>query len=87
MKYKIIKSKNGQIIILLQNYLSHPVNGIHLIKNNHYIEHQDVFGTSKTVLRRENRVTIISNLAFYLLRIKGPQPQCVLFAECLQTVV
>lgn len=33
----------------------------------------------KTVLRRENRVTIISNLAFHLLRIKGlPTPQCAI---------
>lgn len=76
MKYKIIKSKKWQNCNPTSK-LPSPIWKLHSSdkKKNPYMEYQDVLGTSKTVWRGENRVTIIPNLAFHLLRIKGlPTP-------------
>lgn len=70
----------------LQSYLKlpSPICKSHSSDKNSSMEHQDVFGTSKTVLRRENRVTIMSNLAFHLLRIKAlsTPTMCYLQSGC-----
>jgi hypothetical protein len=60
MKYKIIKSKKWQVYNSALK-LPLPICKLHSSDKNPYIEYQDVFGTSKPVLKKENRVTIISN--------------------------
>lgn len=83
VEHKIIKSKKWEDYYPTSK-LPSSICKLHSFDKNPYIEHQDVSGTSKTVSRRENRVTVISNLVFYLLRIMAlsTPTMCYLQSGC-----